>query len=645
MGIFSSFFKKQDTENDIVDVKNVFTQDLLLDIINSNSIMTLIYSERYGWISANKVFYDTLGYDNIQDFRKQHDSVRDMFLSESEEIFTEGDKPWLDYIRKHKKRGYHAKVRNEKNEILNLNLRSRNSASSKDIYVLELEDVSNIYLAKEQVQEAEELKTKFLSNIGHEFRTPMNGIIGFLDLLSQTELTNTQSEYLHLIESSSKSLMSNIETLLDISQLQSGRLIVDNSNFEIIPEMEELIYNQIIIAKEKGIKVLSFIDPKLPQEIHADIRKIKQIMNALIQNAIKFTPRGGRVIVEVKLLKRQVNGECNIGFSVKDNGKGISKKDLQYIMEPFNSGDQADKRLGVGLSLCRGLIHLFGSELNIKSQESNGSTFNFLLKFKDSRGQAYKMMPKQKVKVLLLDNTKIDEANFMSAYLRSFSIDVIKSTTLDEKIYDNIDALYIVANQNDSSWMFKLGTLGKKVPVVMLLAENEKLQTKLTHVVDQVLSLPLFPSRISKHFEVIHSIELRGKTKEKVKLTEDVSALLVEDNLINQRLMQLMLTSYNLQVTIASNGNEAIAMCEKKQFDIVFMDIDMPEKNGIIATKEIKESMASNVGTPIIAFTAMAMQGDREKLLKEGLDDYLPKPLEREKLEQILNKHLKALPV
>ncbi|MDQ7059672.1 MAG: histidine kinase dimerization/phospho-acceptor domain-containing protein [Sulfurimonas sp.] len=163
----------------------------------------------------------------------------------------------------------------------------------------------------------QKLKIKFLSNIGHEFRTPMNGIIGFIDLLSQTNINKTQAEYLKLIEDSSRSLMSNIETLLDLSQLQGGRLTIDNANFEIIPQMEELIYSHMTLAKERGIKVLSFIDPKLPQEINSDLRKIKQMMNSLIQNAIKFTPRGGRIIVEIKLLKRQVSGACNIRFSIK----------------------------------------------------------------------------------------------------------------------------------------------------------------------------------------------------------------------------------------------------------------------------------------------------------------------------------------
>ncbi len=643
MGIFSFFSKNTAVTSKPKDLNALFTNEILINIFNSTNTMTLIFTNKDGWIGANEIFFNTMCYQNIHDFRRQHNSIRSIFLSESEEIFTQNDKSWLDYIKKHKKDGYYVRMYNSKNEILDINLKCIHSRNSNGVYIVELEDVTKLYFAKSQIQEVEKLKTKLLSNIGHEFRTPMNGIIGFIDLLSQTTLNESQEEYVNLIEHSSISLMSNIETLLDLSQLQGGRLTIDYSNFELVPHIEELIYNHIVVAREKGIKVFSFIDPKLPKELNSDIRKIKQIMNSLVQNAIKFTPRGGRVVVEVKLLKRQINGECSVGFSVKDNGKGISKKEIKHIVEPFTSGDHADNKLGVGLSLSNGLIKLLGSDLHIQSEEGDGSYFNFVLNFSASKGQSYKMMPKQKVKVLLLDKSKINEANFLSAYLRSFSVDVIKANTLDDKLYDDIESLYIVANQNDSSWMFKLGTLGRKVPVTMLLDEGEILQTKLTHVIDATISSPIFPSVISKHLEVTHSINLSPQEKITPLVREDVRALVVEDNLINQRLMQIMLKEYDISIHIASNGNEAVDACKESNFDIIFMDIDMPEKNGIVATREIKETVDMNKHTPIIAFTALAMQGDKERLLKEGLDDYLSKPLTRKKLEKVLNKYLKVL--
>ncbi len=165
----------------------------------------------------------------------------------------------------------------------------------------------------------------------------------------------------------------------------------------------------------------------------------------------------------------------------------------------------------------------------------------------------------------------------------------------------------------------------------------------MTHVVDHVVTTPLFPSKISEHLTSMHNIDLREKSKEKVALKNELRALVVEDNLINQRLIKILLKEYDIIVSTASNGNEAIDLCMKDRFDIVFMDIDMPEKNGIIATNEIKDTISLNGKTPIVALTALAMQGDREMILKSGLDDYLSKPLTREKLENILNKYLKRV--
>lgn len=645
MGIFSFLSSKKETQTktESKDFSELFTKELLVDILNSSNTMMLLFSRSHGWIGANRQFYQVIGYKDISEFRENHDSVRDIFLSESEDIFTEDDRSWLDYIKKYKPNGYDVSMYDKNKNVLELSLKCVASPGVREVYILELEDVTKLHESNLKIQEVENLKTKFLSNIGHEFRTPMNGILGFLELLAQTNMDKKQEEYVQLIDRSSRNLMANIETLLDLAQMQSGRLTIDNADFEIIPQMEETLHNHIISAKDKGVKVLSFIDPKLPRELNGDVRKIKQIMNSLIQNAVKFTPRSGRVIVEIKLLKRQINGDCSIGFSVKDNGKGIPRGELTRILEPFNSGSHSDGRLGVGLSLSHGLVQLLGSELKIQSEENHGSYFNFVLDFKESKGQTYKMMPKKRVKVLLVDKTKVDEANFLSTYLRSFAIDVVKSNTLDEKVFDGMDALYIVANQNDSSWMLKLGTYSKKIPVVILLDELEKLKTKFTHVIDEVIVSPLFPSRVSEHLTSMHSIELREKSKEKVALQNELRALVVEDNLINQRLIKILLKEYNIIVSTASNGNEAIDLCTKDRFDIVFMDIDMPEKNGIVATKEIKDTIDLNGKTPIVALTALAMQGDREMILKSGLDDYLSKPLTREKLENILNKYLKTM--
>lgn len=648
MGFFS-FFSSAKVEHtpkqQIVqkDVLKHLDKEFYSSIVDKSDSMILYFNPDEGWIGANKTFFEIMAYDNMSEYLDKNDSIRDLFVSESEEIFTESDKSWLDYIKKHHKNGYDISLKNAKNEILKTKAHCHTFTKYKDFYVLELENMTELNKARIQTQEIEALKTRFLANIGHEFRTPMNGILGFIELISQTNLDKHQREYLQMIHHSSRNLMTNIETLLDLSQLQSGRLELDKQEFNLLPEMEKLAYNFGVVGSEKGIKVLTFIDPKLPKTIFSDIKKINQIVYSLGQNAIKFTPRGGKVIIEVKLLKRHQNGDCSIGFGIRDNGQGISAEQIAKIDEPFTSGTQADERLGVGLSLSNGLVKLLGSKLKIQSKEESGTYVNFVLNFKASMEQNYKMVPKKKVKVLLLDQNKIEEANFLTIYLRSFAIDVIKSNQLDEHVYEGVDALYIVANQNKSSWMLELGTYSKKVPIILLVEEDGKLQTKLTHIVNEIVVKPLLPSKIAKHLYKVNSIETRQEKVETLHIKRQTKALVVEDNLINQRLIQILLEGYEIEVTTASNGLEAIHKSNQHSFNIIFMDIDMPEKNGIDATRDIKEGSSINSLTPIVALTAMAMDGDKEMLLEKGLDDYLSKPLTRTKLEGILSKYLKVV--
>jgi CheY-like chemotaxis protein len=651
MGFFSLFSSKKADKvsskgTSHIDFNKYLDKDFFTSIVDNSSSMMLYFFNGEGWIDANKTFYTNMGYKNIEEFKEQNESVRDIFLSESEEIFTESDKSWLDYVKKYHPEGYRVTILNPNmhSDITIIDAKCHTFSQNKNFYVLELHDVTDLYNAKIQTKEVEKLKTKFLANIGHEFRTPMNGILGFIELLQDTKVDKQQREYIDMISNSSRNLMTNIETLLDLSQLQGGRLDVDNAPFNILPEMESLAYHYSLVGVEKGIKVLTFIDPKLPQEIESDAKKISQIMSSLIQNALKFTPRGGKVIIEVKLLKRQQNGDCSIGFGIRDNGKGISSEQISKINEPFTAGSHADERLGVGLSLSHGLVKLLGSELRIQSKEDEGTYVNFVLDFKASKGQNFKMIPKKKVKVLLLDQKRVEEANFLTIYLRSFAIDVVKSNQLDEKVYDGVDGLYIVANQSDSSWMLELGTYAKKAPITILLERDEKLQTKLTHVVNEILKKPLLPSYIAKHLYSSQDEEIvtPSSPSKNIEIKQQVHALVVEDNIINQRLIQILLQGYDINVSIASDGVEAVNSCRKTKFDIIFMDIDMPEKNGIEATNDIKNSMGINKNTPIVALTAMAMDGDREMLLSKGLDNYIAKPLNKLALENVLDKYLKV---
>ncbi len=619
-------------------------KELFYKILDTDPCAILFFTKESGWIGANKAFFSLVQVKTIEELRTKYESIRELFNDEDEEVFTEYDKSWLDYIRTHCPNGYGLGIIDTKGNRHSMHATSTLlKQGSNELYLLRLEDRSKVVALQDEVVQVENMKTKFLANIGHEFRTPMNGILGFVDLLSKTTPTDTQLEYIHSVQGSARNLMSNIENLLDLAQMQTGRLTISKSDFNIITEMEEMARGCVSLGDEKGVSVHFFIDPKLPTHLIGDSRKIKQVLSNLYNNALKFTAPQGRITVEVKLLKRNTSGSCNIGFSVKDTGKGISKSELTFITRPFVSGDHADNRLGVGLSLSHGLINLMGGELKITSEEGKGSSFSFAFTLEGSSDQAMRMVNAHTAKVVLLDEKRLDDANHLTNYLRSFGISVTKTHLIDDTIFDAADIVYFIASQQKSDWILKLSTMKRSCKTVLLLDQNEQLLARTMHVIDTGIAKPILPTTLLAHLTDILNLE-KEPAVIVPHLPRGISALVVEDNLINQRLIKLLLKEYGLNVVTASDGNQAVEACRNQLFDIVFMDIDMPVKDGILATQEIKaqEGVARAGKMPIIALTALAMEGDREYILAKGLDDYLSKPLTREKLEFILHKYLQV---
>lgn len=626
------------------DGEQTINKELFYKVLDTDNDPLLFFTKESGWIGANKAFFNLVPLQNIEQLRTNHESIRELFDHEDEEVFTEFDKSWLDYIRTHCPKGYGIGIVDPSGKMHTMLATSTLvQEGGTDLYLLRLEDQSNLVDLKAEVVKVEQLKSKFLANIGHEFRTPMNGILGFVELLSKTSPSDTQLEYIHSVQGSARNLMSNIENLLDLAQMQNGRLSISKSEFNIVAEMEELALGAVSMGGDKGVGISFFIDPKLPTYVTGDARKIKQVINNLFNNALKFTQAGGRITVEVKLLKRNTTGTCNIGFTVKDTGKGISKSELSNITRPFVSGDHADNRLGVGLSLSHGLISLMGGELKITSDEGKGSSFSFALTLEGSSDHAMQMINAHSVKVVLIDEKRLDDANHLTNYLRSFGVSVTKTQMIDESIFANTEVVYFIASQEKSEWTMELSRMKRECKTVLLLDEHERLQAKMLHLIDIPLSKPLLPTSLLEHLIGIFGI-VKEVPAALPQIQRGVSALVVEDNLINQRLIKLLLKEYGIAVTAVSNGDEAVEMCREKPFDIVFMDIDMPIKDGILATQEIKaEEGPARVGRmPIIALTALAMEGDREYILGRGLDDYLSKPLTREKLEYVLHKYLQV---
>lgn len=256
-----------------------------------------------------------------------------------------------------------------------------------------------------------------------------------------------------------------------------------------------------------------------------------------------------------------------------------------------------------------------------------------------SSDHAMTMINAHSVKVVLIDETRLDDANHLTNYLRSFGVSVTKVQTIDETIFNDAEVVYFVASQEKDGWTAKLSGMKRSCQTVLLLEQDERLQAKMLHAVDMALHKPLLPTSLFSHLAQVLKLPQKSATATP-QLQRGITALVVEDNLINQRLIKLLLKEYGISVSAVSNGDEAVEMCREHKYDIVFMDIDMPVKDGILATQEIKSEEGPMDRMPIIALTALAMEGDREYILDKGLDDYLSKPLTREKLEYVLQKYL-----
>ena len=618
------------------------SKSLFFSYLDAQRAIIMFFNPVQGWVGANLAFYKTFGIQDMDEFRSRYGRITDFFHDESYEVFAENDEAWLKQLEfdGESARRVHMTLPDGKHVIFSL--RSRVFKSGRNgLYFLEMTDITEQVGAKKEREEAEAAKRKFLSNISHEFRTPMNGILGFLELLKQSHPSATQRDYIGMIDRSAKHMMANIESLLDLAQMQSGKLKLDKCEFKPVPDLENLFDHFHYEARQRGIRFTVFIDPKLPTYIEADQRKFRQVISLLVDNAVKFTEEGGRVHVDVRVLKRLEDDRLTLGVSVRDTGVGIDRERLKTVTQPFESGEHPDFRLGVGLSLTEGLLEMMGSHLSIRSEKGRGSQFAFEVDVTGTTVASFDPVRERFAKVVLFDDALSHEANLLSRYLKAFGLMVTKVHHSEAFDCENTDVLYIVAPRDNSGWLMQLATLASQpFRIVMLVDENEVIPERVRQVVDYTLKTPLIPSRISKHLAQI--FHLSPKPMKRPAVSEGkVKALIVEDNVINQRLIKLLLQEYNLSVTTADNGSEAVELCRKFPFDIIFMDIDMPVKDGISATHEIRRlSMFRGRPAPIIALTALAMQGDRERILAEGLDDYISKPLGREKLESILEKHL-----
>ncbi len=518
--------------------------------------------------------------------------------------------------------------------------------------------------AKVAAERANQAKSIFLANMSHDIRTPMNGIIGMTDLCLDTKLTGEQREYLGMVKSSADSLLSLLNNILDFSKIEGDMIELERIDFNLRNTVEDIAKSMAYPAHKKGLELACRIQREVPVALVGDPGRLRQVIVNLVGNALKFTEKG-EVVVEVKLEDEKEDAVV-LHFSVKDTGIGIPREKQKKIFEAFSQADESTTRryggTGLGLSISTGLTAMLGGKIWVESESGKGATFHFTAKFnlqkellshgkmalKDLRGMPVLVIDDNVTNREILEEALLNwemaptvvEGDGVPGALedagaseRPFSL-VLLDATASEKGGFAIGS-EISANPKWDAPMIMMtssvgmrgdGELCRKLGIAAYLTKPIK-QAELFDAILTVLDMG--GTDQGKHDLVTkHSIR---ESKARLRV------LVAEDNPVNQKLAQKLLKKMGHVVDLAGNGREAVDAFSRAAFDVVLMDVQMPEMDGFEATAAIRAKEKADGGhTPIIAMTAHAMKGDREKCLDAGMDGYVSKPIQVPKLAKAI---------